>query len=83
MIMQRINHEIIERSCVLFFKILLEYEFFSEMLKQGTWKLERLQRYACLNTELFFFGGGGGEGGRGAPQKIWTPSSAPVKLEVV
>ena len=61
----RRNHE---RSCVLliFFKILLEYQFFPEMLKQVRGSVNE---YMCKDTRLnkvhFFFpvgaeGGGGG-----------------------
>ena len=49
-------------ACNSSLKILLEYQFFSEMLKQGTRKHERLQRYACLNTDHFFFQWGRTEG---------------------
>ena len=47
-----------ERSCVLFFNILLEYQFFTEMLKQVRGSVNEYE-----DTDgPFYFGGGGGGG---------------------
>ena len=51
-----------ERSCVLFFNILLEYQFFTEMLKQVRGSVNEYEDTLLFNDGPFYFGGGGGGG---------------------